>query len=56
MTFKILKTSAGNWYWHLVAANGQKVCDRGRVLRLERRRQTSGRKRQGKRRLCGDRG
>jgi uncharacterized protein YegP (UPF0339 family) len=24
MAFKILKTSSGNWYWHLIAPNGQK--------------------------------
>jgi uncharacterized protein len=29
MTFKVLKTSAGNWYWHLIAANGQKVATAG---------------------------
>lgn len=29
MTFKVLKTSAGNWYWHLIASNGQKIATAG---------------------------
>jgi uncharacterized protein len=29
MTFKVLKTSSGNWYWHLIASNGQKVATAG---------------------------
>jgi uncharacterized protein YegP (UPF0339 family) len=29
MTFKILKNSAGNWYWHLIASNGRKVATAG---------------------------
>jgi uncharacterized protein len=29
MTFKIVRNSAGNWYWHLIAANGQKVATAG---------------------------
>jgi uncharacterized protein YegP (UPF0339 family) len=29
MKFKVTKNTAGNWYWHLIAANGQKVATSG---------------------------
>jgi uncharacterized protein YegP (UPF0339 family) len=29
MKFKVLKNSAGNWYWHLKGANGQIVATAG---------------------------
>ena len=29
MTFKVLKTSTGTWYWHLIASNGRKVATAG---------------------------
>jgi len=29
MTFKVLKNTSGNWYWHLIAANGRKVATAG---------------------------
>jgi uncharacterized protein YegP (UPF0339 family) len=29
VTFKVLKTSTGNWFWHLIASNGRKVATAG---------------------------
>jgi uncharacterized protein YegP (UPF0339 family) len=29
MTFKVLRTSTGDWYWDLIASNGQKLATAG---------------------------
>jgi uncharacterized protein YegP (UPF0339 family) len=29
MKFKVTKNTSGSWYWHLIAANGQKVATSG---------------------------
>jgi uncharacterized protein YegP (UPF0339 family) len=29
MKFKVLKNSAGNWYWHLIGGNSEKVATAG---------------------------
>jgi uncharacterized protein YegP (UPF0339 family) len=32
MTFKVLRTSTGDWYWDLIASNGQKVATAGELF------------------------